>query len=45
MPRPYLVDTDAIIAATATGEDAELKTLNTRHYPMFKGLKPAYRKT
>ncbi len=36
---------DAIIAATATGRDAELKTLNTRHYPMFKGLKPAYRKT
>lgn len=36
---------DAIIAATATGLDAELKTLNTRHYPMFKGLRPAYRKT
>ena len=35
---------DAILAATAKTEDAELKTLNTKHYPMFKGLKPAYRK-
>ena len=33
---------DAIIAATAESENAELKTLNTKHYPMFKGLKPPY---
>jgi predicted nucleic acid-binding protein len=35
---------DAILAATAEAENAELKTLNTKHYPMAKGLKPAYRK-
>ena len=35
---------DAIIAATAEAENAALKTLNTKHYPMLKGLKPAYRK-
>lgn len=35
---------DAILAATAETEKAELKTLNTRHYPMLKGLKPAYKK-
>lgn len=35
---------DAIIAATATLEGASLKTLNTRHYPMFDGLSQAYRK-
>ena len=35
---------DAVVAATATLEDAELKTLNVRHYPMFKGIEPAYRK-
>jgi len=33
---------DAIIAATAEAENADLKTLNTKHYPMIKGLKPAY---
>lgn len=36
---------DAIIAATAEAENAELKTLNIKHYPMIKGLKPAYVKT
>jgi hypothetical protein len=36
---------DAIIAATAEAENAELKTLNTKHYPMIKGLKPAYPQT
>jgi len=36
---------DAIIAATAQAENADLKTLNTKHYPMLKGLKPAYTKT
>lgn len=35
---------DAILAATATAENAELKTLNTKHYPMLKGLSPAYTK-
>ncbi|HRR35147.1 MAG TPA: type II toxin-antitoxin system VapC family toxin [Kiritimatiellia bacterium] len=35
---------DAIVAATAQAENAELKTLNTKHYPMFKGLRPAYLK-
>ena len=33
---------DAIVAATAQAQDAELKTLNVKHYPMLKGLKPAY---
>ena len=35
---------DAVVAATATLEDAELKTLNVRHYPMFNAIEPAYRK-
>lgn len=35
---------DAIIAATAAAENAEILTLNTKHYPMVKGLKPAYAK-
>ena len=35
----------AIIAATAISTDADLKTLNVKHYPMFKGLKPPYKKT
>jgi hypothetical protein len=35
---------DAVLAATAEAENAELKTLNTKHYPMLKGLKPAYQK-
>ncbi|EFK07740.1 toxin-antitoxin system, toxin component, PIN family [delta proteobacterium NaphS2] len=35
---------DAILAATAEVENAELRTLNTRHYPMFENLKPAYKK-
>ncbi len=35
---------DAILAATAKAENAELKTLNTRHYPMLKGIKPPYKK-
>jgi predicted nucleic acid-binding protein len=33
---------DAILAATAEAENAELKTLNIKHYPMLKGLTPAY---
>lgn len=35
---------DAIVAATALAEPAELATLNVRHYPMLKGLRPAYLK-
>ena len=35
---------DAILAATVEAENAELKTLNIKHYPMLKGLRPAYTK-
>jgi hypothetical protein len=35
---------DAILAATAEAENAELKTLNTKHYPTLKRLRPAYKK-
>ena len=35
---------DAVVAATATLENAELKTLNVKHYPMFNAIRPAYRK-
>jgi predicted nucleic acid-binding protein len=34
---------DALIAAAAA-HNLELKTLNTKHYPMFKDLAPAYQK-
>lgn len=33
---------DAVIGATCLLSGSELHTLNTRHYPMFKGLKPPY---
>lgn len=33
---------DAIIAAAAESLHAELRTLNTKHFPMFKNLRPAY---
>ena len=33
---------DAILAATAELENADLATLNVKHFPMIKGLKPAY---
>ncbi|MCX6348401.1 MAG: type II toxin-antitoxin system VapC family toxin [Candidatus Aureabacteria bacterium] len=36
---------DAVIAATAREEDARLATLNVRHFPMFSGLKPPYKKS
>jgi predicted nucleic acid-binding protein len=36
---------DAILAATAEAENAQLKSLNTKHYPMLEGLKPAYKKS
>ena len=35
---------DAVVAATATLENAALKTLNVKHYPMFNAIQPAYRK-
>ena len=35
---------DSIVAATATLENAELRTLNVKHYPMFDPIAPAYRK-
>ena len=33
---------DAIIAATARHQKAELVTLNVKHFPMIKGLKAPY---
>lgn len=36
---------DAILAATAEIENARLKTLNVKHYPMIRGLKAAYKKS
>jgi predicted nucleic acid-binding protein len=33
---------DSIIAASAKVENASLKTLNLKHYPMVEGLVPAY---
>jgi predicted nucleic acid-binding protein len=33
---------DAIIAASGKVENAALKTLNIKHYPMLEGLVPAY---
>ena len=35
---------DAIIAASCIISESELNTLNIKHYPMFRGLKPPYRK-
>jgi hypothetical protein len=35
---------DALIAATAVAHHLELKTLNIKHYPMFKNIGPAYHK-
>ena len=35
---------DALVAATAFLEGAELKTLNVKHFPMFEGIEPPYRK-
>ncbi len=33
---------DLIVAATALELDAEIATSNVRHFPMFRGLRPAY---
>ena len=33
-----------IIAATSLVSGSQLHTLNVKHYPMFKGLKPPYKK-
>lgn len=33
---------DYIVAATAEAYDVPLLTLNVRHFPMFKGLRPAF---
>ena len=35
---------DSLLAATVEVENAELKTLNVKHYPMFTGLRQAYQK-
>ncbi len=34
--------TDHVIAATADLNDARLATLNTKHFPMFRGLGPPW---
>jgi predicted nucleic acid-binding protein len=36
--------TDLVIAATAERHKLPLATLNVRHFPMFPGLEPAYRR-
>ncbi len=33
---------DAIIAAACHSKNAQLKTLNVKHYPMIKNLEPVY---
>jgi predicted nucleic acid-binding protein len=33
---------DLLVAALVEHLDAELKTTNVKHFPMFKGLKPPY---
>ncbi|HCE44794.1 MAG TPA: VapC toxin family PIN domain ribonuclease [Lentisphaeria bacterium] len=35
---------DCLIAATAIASNAKLKTLNVKHFPMFKNLESAYKK-
>ncbi|MGP0108256.1 MAG: type II toxin-antitoxin system VapC family toxin [Acidimicrobiales bacterium] len=35
-------DADYLIAATVQVLDADLLTMNVRHFPMFTGLRPAY---
>ena len=43
LPSHHTIDgADLAIAATALRLNARLLTLNTRHFPMFKGLAPPY---
>ncbi len=39
---PGIEVADLVIAALARQLDAELKTQNLKHFPMFPGLRPAY---
>jgi predicted nucleic acid-binding protein len=39
---PGIEVTDLIVEALAQHLDAELKTTNVKHFPMFKGLKAPY---
>ena len=39
---PGIEVADLIVAALAQHLDAELKTTNVKHFPMFKALKPPY---
>ena len=39
---PGIEAADLIVAALAQELDAELKTSNLKHFPMFKGLKAPY---
>ena len=39
---PGIEIVDFVIAATADVMGAEFVTLNVRHFPMFRGLKPAF---
>jgi len=36
---------DCLIASTAIAGNAKLKTLNVKHFPMFKNLEAAYHKS
>ena len=40
--RPGIEVADLIVAALAQELDAELKTTNLKHYPMFEGLRAPY---
>lgn len=39
---PGIEVADLIVAALAQHLDAELRTKNVKHYPMFEGLRPPY---
>ncbi len=39
---PGIATADLIIAATAEEQGLELATLNTKHFPMFRGLRSPY---
>ena len=40
---PGIATADLIIAATSEELGLRLATLNTKHFPMFRGLRPPYR--